>query len=70
VAKPTASNVKFEKVIEATSSVSIPNNAASKIVIEEDSFLIDIIRSKEMASTGYVGGILTHEIEISPIVVR
>jgi len=69
VAMPTASNVEAEKVVDVTPSGQIPNIAASKIVIKEDLILIDIIRSKDMAVTGYIEDIFTQEIEISYIVV-
>jgi len=50
-------------------SSAVPNIAYGKIFIEEDYLLIDILRFKDMAITGYVRNIFTHEIEISPITV-
>jgi hypothetical protein len=69
VAKPIASNVEAEKVVEVTPLSPIPNIVAGKIVIEEDPLLVDILRSKDMATTSYVGDIFTKVIEISHIVV-
>lgn len=62
--------LRYRQALQVKPSGLVPNIAAGKIVVEEDPLLINIIRFKEMAVTGYVRDIFNQEIDISPIVVN